>query len=73
MNQLRRKKINRVITELNEIVSMLEDVKMDEEEALDNVPESLQETDKYIDYCSFLEQLADAIGYIEDAVEQLEL
>lgn len=77
MNNIRRQQIRAVIKELREgkldidmARSILEDVLSEEEDARDNTPESLQESDRYQvceESCDLLEQAIDDLGNEEDA------
>lgn len=86
MNNMRRQQIRVAIKELQKdkpdvdaARSILEDVLSEEEDARDNIPESLQESDRYQvceDSCDLLEQVIDDLGNeeetdIEDALNTL--
>lgn len=72
MNKQRRTKIRKISVEiykcyevLSAIKDALEDIQYDEQEALDNMPESLQGTDRY-------EAMAEANGALEEQVNELD-
>ena len=46
MNNIRRKEINKVKEKLENLLADLDGLKSEEEEAYDNMPESLQESDR---------------------------
>ena len=82
MDNIRRRRIRAAIEELRKdtpdidvVRSILEGVQGEEEDARDNTPESLQETDRYIvceESCDALEEAVDALDDdIEAAVEAL--
>lgn len=86
LNNMRRQQIRVAIKELQKdkpdvdaARSILEDVLSEEEDARDNIPESLQESDRYQvceDSCDLLEQVIDDLGNeeetdIEDALNTL--
>ena len=72
MNNIRRKRIRMVIKELqgpapdwDYVESELNDLLSEENEAFENIPENLQDTDRYIiaeESCDYLDE---AIGYID--------
>ena len=71
MNKQRRKLIDKAITKLEEIQTELESVKDDEEEAYDNLPESLQLGDRGEAMSEALDNLECAISGIEEAADYL--
>ena len=71
MNKQRRKLIDKAITKLEEIQTELESVKDDEEEAYDNLPESLQFGDRGEAMSEALDNLESAISGIEEAADYL--
>lgn len=64
MNQKRRKVIANILTDLEAISVRIENVQSEEQEALDNTPESLQESDRAV-------EMQQAIDYLQDALDQL--
>lgn len=84
MNKLRRKDLANIVTMLEELDALreqireqLEAVRDEEQEALDNMPESLQDSEKgcqmqeYIDTMDFVLNDLDSIC-IEDMIDQLQ-
>ena len=65
MNAARRKLIVESLSKVEEILSVLEGVRDDEQEAYDNMPESLQQAERG-------EQSSEAISHLEDACSNLE-
>ena len=65
MNKTRRKNLQSIIDQLEELKSSLEGLQAEEEEYRDNMPENLQGSERY-------EKADDAISNIEDAVSTLE-
>jgi hypothetical protein len=65
MNKQRRKQIEKAIALMQEALDILENVKDDEQEAFDNMPEGLQGSEKG-------ELMEEIIGYLEDSYENLE-
>ena len=65
MNNERRKKLRHVIELLDTADMSLNTVLEQEEDCLYNIPESFQDTDRYI-------KMEDCISKIEDAIEGIE-
>lgn len=65
MNAQRRKKIQKVLDLVTEARSLLEEALEEEQDAFDNMPESLQATDRG-------EAMEEYISTMEDAVSSLE-
>lgn len=64
MNNNRRKHINDVMEQLNILLTEIEEIKDEEQEAYDNLPESLQDGDKG-------ENMSEAVGNLEYAYDGL--
>ena len=79
MNNIRRKQISNLIValerlnnnysqkELDKCKDTLEDIKNEEEEAFDNMPEGLQYSQRGMDSEDAIENMNEALGYLEDA------
>lgn len=65
MNKIRRKSLQNIIDQLEEVKGSLEDLQAEEEEYRDNMPENLCGSEKY-------EKADDAIANIEDAINDIE-
>lgn len=86
MNNVRRNKIHKLIKELEKIetsfdssilsgcMSVLEDIKNNEEEAFDNMPEGLQYSSRGMDSEAAIENLDEALEYLKeiDEIEDME-
>jgi len=72
MNKARRAELNRIINTLTDLKYDIEAVKGDEESAMDNLPESLQGSDRYEQMESAVDAMDEAYSYIEDAISNLE-
>ena len=72
MNKARRAKLNQIINTLTDLKAELDDVFSDEETALDNMPESLQDTDRYCAMEEACDNMSDAIDSLDDAIDLLE-
>lgn len=69
MNKERRKAIKKAIEKIEDLV---QDILSDEQEAFDNMPESLQESTNGINSVEAQESLEAAIEALEDAISCLE-
>lgn len=72
MNNLRRKQIDLIISKLEESKSELETLLEEEQEAFDNLPDSLQDSEKGEKAQEAISNLEDAISNIEDTINSLE-
>lgn len=72
MNNPRRKRIDRVHELLEEQLEELNALRDEEEEAYDNLPESLQETERGEAMQEAIDNLDSAVSSIEEAIEALE-
>lgn len=84
MNKIRRKELARIIEKLEQLDALREEIReelasvMDEEqEALDNMPESLQESEKGEQMQEYIDTMENVTGEldlidIEDLIDQLQ-
>ena len=72
MNKARRKQIDAIVEKLQELYADLESIQADEEEARDNIPESLWETERFEKAEASVDALEDAAGLFDELVEALE-
>ena len=71
MNKDRRKEINQLIAELEDLKSRVESVLEEEQEYLDNMPESFQEGEKGEKAQAAIEALENTQQSIEEAIDNL--
>lgn len=71
MNQKRRIKLNEARHFLSKALSIVSDVKEEEQDAIDNFPENLQNSDRYFDMENAIDWLEEAIANIEHADESI--
>lgn len=71
MNKARRSALADVIKLLEIVNGSLEDLCAEEEEAFDNMPESLQESQRGETMQDTIDYLSDACSSIEDAIDSL--
>ena len=72
MNIFRRKEIGNLISQIEEITDALENIKSDEEEYRDNIPENLQSSVRYEKAEEAICMMEDAIDNLSDAMSNLE-
>ena len=60
MNKIRRKNLQSIIDQLEELKGSLEDLQAEEEEYRDNIPENMQESERY-------EKADEACGNLSEA------
>lgn len=71
MNNIRRKEIKKVVTAIEDLLDKLEELKDEEQEYIDNMPENLQMSDKAMEAESNVETMDDAISDIKEALDNL--
>lgn len=71
MNKDRRKRILAAIDQLETVQCDLDNIKSEEEDAYENLPESIQMSDRGDEMQDAIDTLDNAIGCIEDAVSGL--
>ena len=71
MNKPRRKRIDAILQKLEELSEELCIIKEEEEEAFENLPESLQETERGESMQDAINNMDEAISNISDATEYL--
>ena len=72
MNNTRRKKLLKLVEQLQEnIYPMLEELKDEEDEALNNMPESLQGTERYEIAENALDALESALDSLEESIDYI--
>lgn len=72
MNKQRRKRLDIVNQKLLELMDELEDIKNEEGEAFDNLPESIQESERgeqMSENCDTLDDWIDTIGEMSTDIE----
>lgn len=71
MNNTRRKTIRNIRLSLEDIMVTLESTRDDEQDAFDNLPESLQESERGERMQECIDYLDEAIGSLEEAMDNL--
>lgn len=72
MNKERRKRLKKIHEMLSEVCSELESVKDEEEENFENIPENLQNSERYDKAAHTVELLEDACCYLDDVMQFVE-
>lgn len=73
MNKTRRKAIEKVVEQLLECEEAMENIRDEEQEAYDNLPESLQDSEKGEAMTEWVDAMDDSLGAIREAIEYLDL
>ena len=71
MNKSRRKNLATIIETLEAMKSSLEDVRDEEESAFDNLPESIQESERGETMQEIVDVLYDACDSLEETIDSL--
>lgn len=72
MNKARRKKLGEAFNLLDSAKEILEAVREEEQEAYENLPESLQNSGKGEDMQNYMDMLEEAENYLDDANSVIE-
>lgn len=72
MNRVRRKNLQSIIDQLEELRISLEDIQAEEEECRDNITENMQDSKRYEKADETVANLEDAISSLEDAIYSIE-
>lgn len=72
MNKVRRKNLQAIIDQLEELKGSLEDLQSEEEEYRDNMPENLQGSERYELADAACDNLCDAVSNLEEVISSIE-
>lgn len=72
MNQKRRDKLKEAVSLLERAYNIVADIAEEESDALDNMPENLQSSDRYEKMESAIDELEEALQKISDANESID-
>ena len=72
MNNKRRKEISKIVSTLEDVRDRLSEVVDEEQSAFDNMPESLQGSDRGCESEEAIDCLNDALDSVESAITYLE-
>lgn len=65
MNKIRRKSLRNLVEQFEVLQNTLDELREEEQDCLDNIPDNLQGSDRY-------QNLESSVGYLEDALSSLE-
>lgn len=71
MNNLRRKRISNIVDALNELKGQIDELYEEEQEAFENIPESLHGTERYKIAENAVDMLESASSGLEDVISFL--
>lgn len=71
MNKDRRKRLKTIVDQGNQLLEDLRAIQEEEQNALDNIPESLQGTDRYADMETAAELLEEATDSLDDLISRI--
>ena len=72
MNKVRREELNKALERLYDAQAIVEQCLDEEQDYLDNIPENLQDSERYEKAESAVQALEDTISNIEDAISNIE-
>lgn len=72
VNKQRRKRLGKAFNLVTEAMDILEEVKSEEEESYDNLPDNFRDGDKGEEMQNYIEMLEEASGYLDDANSVIE-
>ena len=72
MNKIRRKSLQSIIDQLEELKGSLDDLQAEEEEYRDNIPGSMQESERYEKADEACDNLSDAVDNLEEVISSIE-
>lgn len=71
MNKARRKRLEKAIELAGELQEIIDEISQEEREAFDNMPEGLQNGDKWQEIDAAATNLEDALASVEEVVDYL--
>lgn len=72
MNKQRRKRLGKAFDLVSEAMEILEDIKTEEQESYDNLPDNFRDGDKGEEMQNYIEMLEEASNYLDDANSVIE-
>ena len=73
MNNPRRKKLNTILEQLIKIHAALEEVKDEEQDYFDNIPENLRNSERYDKAGNAVAVLEDALSMFDEIADNIEV
>lgn len=71
-NKQRRKRLGKAFDLVSEAMKILEDIKTEEQESYDNLPDNFRDGDKGEEMQNYIEMLEEASNYLDDANSVIE-
>lgn len=72
MNRQKRKKLEKAFVLIEEAEEILEEVKTEEEDSYENLPDNFRDGDKGEEMQNYIEMIDESIGYLQDANSVIE-
>lgn len=72
MNRQKRKRLGKAFNLIAEAEEILEEVKSEEEDSYENLPDNFRDGDKGEEMQNYIEMLDESIGYLQDANSVIE-
>lgn len=72
MNKQRRKRLGVAFDKVSEAMEILEEVKSEEADSYDNLPDNFRDGDRGEEMQGYIEMLDEAYGYLDDANSVIE-
>ena len=72
MNRQRRKRLEEAFEKVSEAMGILEEVKSEEEESYENLPDNFRDGDRGEEMQGYIEMLEEAYNYLDDANSVIE-
>lgn len=72
MNKQKRKRLEKAFDLITQAEEILEEVKSDEEDSYDNLPDNFRDGEKGEEMQNYIEMIDEAIGYVQDANSVIE-
>ena len=72
MNKIRRKNLQAIIDQLEELKGSLEDIQAEEEEYRDNIPDNMRESERYEKADEACDNLSEAVDNLEEVISSIE-
>ena len=72
MNKQRRKRLTEAFNKIAEVMGILEEVKSEEEESYENLPDNFRDGEKGEEMQNYIEMLEEANNYLDDANSVIE-
>lgn len=72
MNKVKRKRLETAFDRIVEVKDILEEVKADEQETIDNLPDAFRNGERGEEMRGYIEMMEEAYDYLDDAASVIE-